>query len=361
MSVYQLGVTVRSPLHIGAGGPTLRRNVDFATFGRFLYILDLDAVLDYILPDASDTARIDEVMRSQNLASFLTQADLQSHPRLSLYRLGGTSAVSEVRPQIKDVFARPYIPGSTLKGAIRTAITTVLASRQEVSIPLDQLGPRREWAGRGMEQRLVSRAPQPRQAPNYDILRTIQVADSSPVAGDALELNNVAVWPAGEQGIPIDIESIKPGTTFAMRLKLDDVLLGPYARQLEFGRGVEVIRRWLEVCQQHGIEQIQREAQFFAGRAAQVEQFYTSLLREAEQRVPNTFFTQLGWGAGWTAKTLSRVIQPNAALLAEIIQRYQLSRGIYRPGMLFPKTRRVVADRGQPLLPLGWVQVEVRT
>ncbi len=359
MTTHQLEITVRSPLHIGSGGSPLRNGVDFASFGRFLYVFDTDAVFDYILPDTGDQELIDKIMRSNNLASFLTQADVTQHPELFRYRLGGTSSLGEVWPQIKDAMGRLYLPGSTIKGALRTAIGTGIALRREITIRAGELGQRREWAARQVEQNLFGRAPRPAQAPNYDLMRTIQVTDSQPVAPDALELDNVAVWPAGERGIPIDIEAVRPGTTFTARLRLDDFLLGPAAQSLDFGRGVEAIRDWAGICQEHGVERIRQEALFFEGRAPEVERLYASLLQEAEEREPQTFFTQLGWGTGWNSKTLSRIIKPNRELLAQIIRTYGLVRGNYEQGGAFPKTRHVVADRGRPLAPLGWVKVRV--
>ncbi len=361
MTLYQLELTTRAPLHIGSGGAPLRRNVDFASFGRFLYVLDLDAVLDYIVPEDADVGRIDEIMRSQNLASFLKESDVRQQPGLTRYRLGGTATVGEIRPQIKDLHGRPYIPGSTIKGAIRTALGTAIAQSKQIAIAESELGQRRERAASGMEQKVFGVPPKPAQAPNYDLMRSIQVADSAPVPADTLELDNIAVWPAGQRGIPIDIEAIRPGTVFACRVKLDDYLLGRAASSLGFGAGVEHVHEWIRICQDQGIAQMRQEASFFEGRAPMIERFYGALLKDAEQQASDTFFMQLGWGAGWNTKTLSRIIQPNRTLLARIVERYRLTRGFYHPGTPFPKTRHVVADRGQPLSPLGWVHVRVRS
>lgn len=352
--LFQLELTVRAPIHIGSGGALLRRGIDFATFGRFLYMLNLDAVLDYIVPLDGSATRIDEIMRSQNLASFLTQADVQQHPELYHYRLGGAPTVSEVRPQIKNVHAQPYIPGSTVKGAIRTALASRIGVDEQINIEAHQLGRSRELAARGVEQSLFGRTP------NYDLLRVLQVADTEPSSSEALELQNVAVWPAGQRGIRIDIEALRPGTTVTTRLKLDEYLLSAAARNLNYGDHVTAVRQWVAICREHGMSQMRQEAAFFDSRAPSVERFYAELLREAVQSTDNSFFVQLGWGVGWDAKTLSRIIKPNRELLANIVQRYGLTSGNYQPGTPFPKTRHVVADRGQPVLPLGWVQIRVR-
>jgi len=359
MTLHQLEITVRSPLHIGSGGPTLRRDVDYAAFGRFLYVFDTDAVFEHILPDATNQELLDKIVRSRNLASFLSETDFRQHPHLARYRMGGASSVMEVRPQIKDVMGRLFMPGSTIKGTIRTAVGTALALRQPALVERPPLGQRREWAARELEQALFGRAPRPAQAPNYDLLRALQVTDSQPVEPDRLELQNVAVWPAGERGIPIDVEAVRPGTAFQARVKIDDYLLRTAAGPLNWGENTQMLRDWVGLCQEHGVEQIRQEMLFFQGRAPEVERFYASLQDEAEAREAGVFFAQLGWGAGWNSKTFSRAIRPNRALLDHIIERYRLTRGFHERGAPFPKTRHVVADRGRPLSPLGWVRIAV--
>lgn len=383
MTTVQLEVTVRSPLHIGSGGPLLRNNIDFMNAGRFTYVFDQQAVFEYILPETADEALIAQVTGSQHLASFLKERDLREQTQLWSYRLGGTTRLEEIRPQIKTVFGQLYLPGSSLKGALRTALMTAIAQQPGMAPAASRLRQWRELAAREIEHDLISRAPPPAQAPNYDLLRTIQVADSDPLATNerTLALENVVVWPTAPQapanrsergrpgarqpgsatqqsGIPIDIEAIRDGTTFVSRLKLDDYLLGPAARALEFGSGVEIVRGWVAICREHGLARIAEEASFFADRSSRVIDFYTALEREATQAAPDTFYTQLGWGTGWHSKTLSRVITPNSRLMTTIIERYQLSKGRYEPGAPFPKTRHITTDN-QPR-PLGWVKVVVR-
>ncbi|WP_029214726.1 type III-A CRISPR-associated RAMP protein Csm5 [Kallotenue papyrolyticum] len=359
--LYDVEITTRTPVHVGAGVPPLRNKVDFVRFGRFTYVLDQQRVLDYLLPPQGDAELIERISSTYDLSSFLKEPDLRQHPELVRYRLGGAPNNDELRAQIKDVQGRPYLPGSTLKGAIRTALANALAREQPLQRA--QLGPRREWAARQVEQALLSTAPNPKRMPNYDLLRALQVGDSAPVAPEALDLVNALVWPAGKSGIPISVEALREGTTLTARIKLDDYLLSSSAQQeLRWQPRTEVLRRWVALCREHGLARIAQEANFFARRAPRVEQFYQQLAREAAEAADNVFYAQIGWGAGWPAKTLSRVILPDHKLLEWLIERYQLSRGPRQRGAPFPKTRRVVSyDGQQPVLPLGWTRITVIT
>lgn len=359
--LYHVELTVRTPVHIGAGVPPLRNKVDFVRFGRFTYVLDQQRVLDYLLPPEGDAEVIERISSTFDLSSFLKEPDLRQYPELVRYRLGGAPNNDELRAQIKDVQGRPYLPGSTLKGAIRTALANALA--QGHPLQSAKLEDRRERAARQVEHDLLSTAPQPGHTPNYDLLRALQVGDSAPVDPEALDLVNVLVWPAGTRGIPISIEALRQETTLTARIKLDEYLLSPSAQQeLRWQQRSTALQRWVALCREHGLAHIKQEAEFFSGRAPRVEQFYQQLAREAAEAADNVFYAQIGWGAGWPAKTLSRVIVPNHELLERIIERYRLSRGPRQQGTRFPKTRRVVSyDGQQPVLPLGWMRITVNT
>lgn len=358
MTIDHLQIKVHSPLHIGSGKAPLRRDIDFAAFGRFLYVLNLDAVLEHLLPDDANPELVASITEKQNLASFLTESELKKHPELFFYRLGGTTIVSEVRSYIKSGVMQPYLPGSSVKGAIRTALANSIAENRQLNLARATFGPRPEWAGREIEHGLFGRAPTPGQAPNYDLMRTLQVADSTPINADRLQLDNVAVWGAGQQGIPIDIETVREGSEFKLRVKIDEYLFSDHAKQLGFASDKQVITNWLGLCRTHGLAQLQQEAAFFRDRVPQIARFYDSLLDKAQNS--SGCFLQIGWGTGWHSKTLSRLITPNRDLLNRIVQGYNLSRGRFSPDTPFPRTRHLIVDaRRQPLMPLGWVEITI--
>ncbi len=356
MATYRLTITTCAPLHIGSGEPALRKGVDFVGYGGTIYVFDTARVLDYVVGD--DPGLLEQVTRTANLASFLKEQDFREHPDLALYRLRGTPGVSEVLPQIKDVYDRPYLPGSSLKGAIRTAIVDAALLASGRTIDARRLGDRDKYAAQELERDVAGRGEKPWQAPNFDLFRTLHVADSAPGERDWLDLSNVAVWPAGERGIPLDVETVRAGVSFSAALTIDEYLFGAQAGRLGFGPKRGLIDNLAATCRAHARARIAGEQEFFAGRrdAAAVQRFYADLVAQLDACGPDSFLLHLGWGAGWGSKTVVRTLEKSAAV-ADVVRRYRLDRGRGRGGA-FPATRHLVVAQRQPVAPLGWVRVD---
>ena len=82
MSVHSLTIETLSPVHIGAGGPDLRRNIDFAIFGKTLYMLNIDAVLEAMLPENPNDRYYQQILNAPDLGSLVTAEQLIKHPEL---------------------------------------------------------------------------------------------------------------------------------------------------------------------------------------------------------------------------------------------------------------------------------------
>ncbi|MXY26658.1 type III-A CRISPR-associated RAMP protein Csm5 [Candidatus Poribacteria bacterium] len=185
---YQLQVI--TPVHIGSG-ETLNQIDGCYANGRW-YHIDLDKVLAH---PSTDLNRLTSEMADRN---FRWQRYLQQHTadlsKLSAYTLSCPQSPEEVeiREAIKSVGNRPYIPGSTLKGAIRTALLGEILSENdqiydkslrqlETLIEREPRGyPRREQPGRQVESLAFGKDP------NHDLLRALQVSDTEPLHSDAL-------------------------------------------------------------------------------------------------------------------------------------------------------------------------------
>ncbi|HWQ12521.1 MAG TPA: type III-A CRISPR-associated RAMP protein Csm5 [Roseiflexaceae bacterium] len=358
MRAYHLTVTTLAPLHIGSGQPPLRKGIDFVAFNRAIYVFDTARVIDYVVGD--DTALLERVTQAVNLASFLKEQDFRERPDLALYRLSGAPSVSEVRPQIKDVLDRPYLPGSSLKGAIRTALVEAALLARNTPLDPRRLGDRDKYAAQELERDVAGRGERPSQAPNYDLFRTLRVADSAPGERTWLSLSNVAVWPAGERGIPLDVETVAAGHPFTTTLTIDDYLFSQHAAQLGFAPKRPLIEGLAATCREHARARITAERAFFDRRpeAALVAAFYADLERRLVACGEGSFLLQLGWGAGWRSKTVARVLE-RGELLASVVRRYRLDRGRGR-GDVFPATRHLVVEQRRPVSPLGWVRVDIQ-
>ena len=167
---YQLQTV--TPVHIGSG-ETLNHIDGCYANGRW-YRIDLDKVL------AHPSTDLNALTSEMSQRDFRWERHLQQHnadlTELSAYTLPCPQSPEEVeiREAIKSVGNRPYIPGSTLKGAIRTALLGEILSESDdvYGKSLSQLetlidrgprgNPRREQPARGIESLAFGRRSEPR-------------------------------------------------------------------------------------------------------------------------------------------------------------------------------------------------------
>src|SRR5690606_2029878 len=98
---------------------------------------------------------------------------------------------AEIQEQIKDPWDRPYIPGSSLKGALRTAIAFVGAAQRKIQINPAEFRRDSRFAAQPLEQKILNAANvPPGKVPNYDLLRALQISDTTPADRPELRLLN---------------------------------------------------------------------------------------------------------------------------------------------------------------------------
>jgi CRISPR-associated protein Csm5 len=372
---YRMTLTTMTPLHIGTGTELLNE-YDFKVVEDKTYRLNVDAVLDYVL--SGNAEQIDRHLLNTPPGQLVQPQDLPDHPELTNYMLDGTpqpktEGAGRVREQIKDAYGRLYLPGSSLKGALRTAIARGIGRRLKAPLPINDRPDRRGRANaKRAGDRLEASIFRPgRNQATHDLLRALQVADSQPVQADPL-LINVRVVKGDKQASPIDVEAVPPGVTFETRIHLDDYLTTTVAAQL----GWEPEQtRWLHNLPVAGrnlaLHRFRAERDYFAQAGlSQLAGLYAAWLQElAELKGGDTFFLQIGWGGGWGSKTVGRaLLAGDEAGFARLRSTFNLGRPPkgghnWQPqaGDVFPASRRLaVTPNGQPIAPLGWLRASIR-
>ncbi len=356
---YRLEIEVLTPLHIGSG-VTLKQGFDFAVHDNLTYRLNEDVILTDKWPDDPGQQRI---FLNQPLASLLEVGDFRAHPEYFRYTLRGAPAMKEIRECIRDVHGRPYIPGSSLKGALRTALLRALTHKRVFQ--RGDFGPsggpsEAKEAAKGLEQGLLGRDP------NRDVLRAIHVSDSDALSTAALTLQRVQMVPK----LHVDVEAIPRGARLTAALRIDTWLLAQSGqRGLEWSEQVvRYVRRIAEVAQFIAVRRLQHEWQYHANRKeVAAAAFYGKLFEEANSDAwpKNEFLIQVGFATGWRAKTVLGGLSDDDPLLERIVHDFNLDRGGgkqsrgYTRGQPFPKARHLAWVGDKPALPLGWLRVRV--
>lgn len=348
--LYDVTVETYSPLHIGSGEKLLK-DYDYAVHSKRTWRLNLDAFFEEKGTDAAMIERLSRVPPAQ----LLKDEDYVEGSPLFLYVLPGEPRSQEpgaqLQEQIKDAWHRPYLPGSSLKGALRTAILWEAVRRRGARIAPEDLERNEKRAASRLERLFMG------DDPNHDLLRALQVGDSDPLGPERLMLANAQVIGGRtQQGAPIEVEAVRPRTTFRLRLKVDAALFGQWAKRHGLNlEGQALLEDLPGIVQRFSQGRLEAAAEWYRQRSLpKLVSFCQSMQRDQK---PGVCFLQIGWAGGWDSKTLGNLLQGDRALWAEIVQRYRLGRGRRDPQSPFPATRRLVVQDDAVAAPFGWVKL----
>jgi len=331
----RLELTLRalSPVFIGSGEKLSKKEYLLDSPKGLIYFPNQLRLMDYLkqqgLFPAYETFLIET--RQNDLRAFLqaNRVPEKDYAAFVSYTiLAGEAARSanfrEVLTFIKDAEGRPYIPGSSVKGALRTALAAELIKaadgerlRRSVS-RADASQPSRrylKWESEGLEKelfcRLDIRDPQGRtnlsRQPVNDLMRGIQISDSAPLRYEQMTLTGkYDRKPDGTvNALPIFRECLVPGSEARLLMTLD-----------------------LPVLSKAGVDAGTIEAalhSFADAHYANFEQFYSEATDDAQVVAQEGVDLLLGGGAGYVSKTLVYNLFPQReealALAAKIMHK----------------------------------------
>lgn len=259
---YTLRLSAVGPVHIGNGRMLGKK--DYFSYGKSIAVLDVAAFIDRLdahqlerytdfLADSSPRSNLQDLLDEDRRLRSIAESSVAY---LVSSRLGksrrGAYQYHDVAEFQKDELGRPYIPGSSVKGMLRTAILVSLLGEQRdryrkmLDLRALKGGTKRDYANacREIEQAAFRRdgCGAGRKSATGDILRYIGVSDSRPLDPSCLvfakkydrfskadngrhkkdlgKVSNDEYW----EGNSLDVyrECIKPGTVVECSLDIDE-------------------------------------------------------------------------------------------------------------------------------------------
>lgn len=375
-AVFRLQIETLTPLHIGTG-TILRRDYDFAVHNSRTWVINQEAVATDLFELGNENAAWKQLVQGRPSAEMLSPNDFRMGDPHFYYSMPGVpsaqSTGSEVREMMKNPWHEPYIPGSSLKGALRTGFLWRAFQELGKTPTMEMLDAERspKVAARPLERSIVATQAPDKRVPNYDIFKAMQVSDSNADKNQSMAVVNVQLQTRGGSTIPLVVEGIRPDVTFSATLTFDRALrdhLGP--ENLGWQKDTQL--RWLtgirNCVNSWSAKRVKKELQFWKGRSADIIKFYKDLYRrisEAEMpsqqgKTSKECYLQLGWGTGWGSKTLGNLLSDDTKLMDQIVDRYPRAMNpqkSYKQGTEFPSGRRAVLFQNQPIAPLGWLKI----
>ncbi len=289
---YDVTLTVQSALHIG-DGTRLVRDVDWVYEQGSAHVIDVDRALDLMDRMELDRARDGAIARALGQArrAEVTKAVLP------VFRFGSDAEPHEVLALIRDPDGRPYVPGSSIKGAIRTALLRTLLRALPATRGLLQSvrAGGRSPASQLEDEHLRILAPPGRSAEpqNRDLLRLVRVSDFRPMRNVEAAFVPVTVRRVddGRAVLTVWAESVLRGSRFRGTISLDLGLAS------ELRAPAELLERLQEEIRAD-TEHFLREAEDWAGAP------YGDWVPHAS----GNCLAVLGWGTGWLAHTIGPLV-----------------------------------------------------
>jgi CRISPR-associated protein Csm5 len=365
-------------VHIGSGTDLLAK-FDYESRAGYTYVLNQDEVYSYELKRNPQSPQLDKS------AAQLCPADQwkEGSPYIR-YILSGETTIEQISEQIKDIHGQCYLPGSSLKGALRTALLWYAQASEalaQADVQYEETGRGRYVAEKaaGIFEKIAFR-PSGQDDAKSDLLRALQVSDSDPlpISPSPLELCSVRVFTQADEppGSPIEVEAVRPQKSFTTEIKIDELAI-QYADRKAYPRAAQELQWskrlfWLiklvDILQQVSCQRIPLELESIRAKGfKEAENFYQVLLDQANKLTgTNRAILQIGWGTGWNGMTIGQTLNREQQNLAR--QRFQLGRqpgvpGAWEPVLskAFPSSKRLktrgTGTEAQAGIPLGWVEL----
>ncbi|NJE02965.1 type III-A CRISPR-associated RAMP protein Csm5 [Thermococcus sp. MV11] len=363
-------LTVLSPLHIGNGNELTVIDVLPLNDGR-IAVLDLERLMLELTSAGADVEEILTLVKAPDMMEdmYIWKRYLSDYgvglEKVKKYTLPVVGRIAPKSMRIREFIkssGRPYIPGSSVKGSIRTAVFYHVAQEHQkelddflLNLIKKKVSPTRADDELEMLVFGYARGRRGRRyEPKRDPMRALVVGDSEPLSIRNLKVYAVSTV-GGKSEIPQYVEGVE-GIDVEIEIRVDNELLsramragelnGFLAEQIKGKEDFEdLIWKAIDSFSREVISFERRELRKYGAFRESVGRFYSQLERMESHKL------RVGWGSGWYSMTLGPLIL-GTDFFKHIRRKFQLGRkpGTHALSGDFPKTRRVANSR-----PMGWV------
>lgn len=386
---HNISIEVVSALHIGTG-EKLGRNAFFRQHNA-VFIIDPKKLLARVktsprLADAYVTA----IEREQGIDEFLKENKIRFSD-VAAEIPAKQDVGKEILPFIQTADGWPYIPGSTLKGAVRSAFLRYRMLSDDAALKGIQSKMREllDWRRREIKNSPPNAKAQItkkcREKMNqelrkaffggdehHDVMRCFQFGDCELEDDSDTEIASVKVFSTmrdkrlAPKTIPLNPEIVNTGGKFSGSLSINNYLLTSTAAVLKFPIANQelTLSKLLAACNQVAADDGARESRFFSeyGQIALAKWYQDTLESQRNKLGTNECLLHLAWGSGFGPKTPDDLFPEDvfdnirwAFNLGKFGTDEQGKRQLVKP---FPKSRKIVVS-AKNQIPLGWIKVTV--
>jgi len=381
-------IKLLSPLHIGNGNELKMIDFYLDEQENKVRFIDFEKFIDFCLEkniDLTKETRHNEYKTGKDfsITKFMKKKQLDPKDFASY----SVSAIIEKRNRESEFAIKEfikcgdaYIPGSSIKGAIRTAIMWYYLNKRPdgKEIIFEGLEP---WLRKSrISSHLLKSIDDNISAvvfgkdPRSDIFRILRVSDTNLIGMSCLEVSEIRVV-GNPQEIPIYIENMKVDTELNFEFNFDELLLNDKEACSCFKNidslNLMNIKSVFKACNDFSKNIIEKNLEYSWENYkcdATVDEL-KSLLKQVKNCNDKEAILRIGWGGGWYSTTVGLILETLPRFTTPmkgspknwelergtLRERFNLGRksGTNRYSFDFPKTRRVTIENKS----LGWVKL----
>ncbi len=405
---FNLNLTVMAPVHIGSGErlSSMEFQIQHRDQQNYLSVFSLDALIRWIgsQPNAERLASLLTGMLENPKKGGLGKFIADNHiPPLAVESYAIPLAEGVAAPEVREVLTfiktagnRVYLPGSSLKGAFRSALLrgVLLQNKnlrdREENIVLEGIRGNKTNSNAIESEVFVKSQIKQNKWSNYDLNRLMSIRDSTLFdPQEALRLYAVRIlsvsdqqklkWkekPAGNTPTTVMVEMLPPGFSVTLPVIWKGYLLSELASEIRQPEPEAVFVFWNSYLREASRNLLQQEVDFYRRHDRNdLKQWFEKRLSQLEKANPNACFLPLGWGSGYDAKTVTDLFSENT--FAQIVnasknrdgKAFRNVQGLGRPGNNpnekwlgvadSPKSRKVIYKTDNEVQPIGWVAIHL--
>jgi len=372
------------------GGQNRLQSFEFVKEGDFLRVINFDKLFEMSFTKVGLIDTITHALET-NPKGFKLSHVIEKYAidieRCTRYRIkldGVKNLQNEIVAFVKSA-GRAYIPGSSLKGAVRSFITKALKN--------DLIKKYEEALDFAYERNLKEKNPRNKIDPKkvddepeksifsqhyFSPFKFLQISDTEFVPYEKMCVYEIKVmnicdgkvkwynrqsnFDNPQSGLSIVAEAISPKTSLKGTMKIEDGFVSGSAVTSGLKDKFDGISGYKDsvefltkVINSATRRYILKEIEFYRNyKLTQIIKEYENLMGVLGKLAPNQFLIQLGFSTGYYSKTVGMYFKKESFSKLKVVDS---SSKIYPE--LFPKTRRIIFKNGNIATIPGWIKVTI--
>lgn len=359
IELYEYVIEIISPTIVSSG--TKLQKIDYIQRGNIIEVID-------ILRSLKDEKSLSLFEKSgYNLEVLHKSFEEKESDYKIKYTMeftgtkGANISGKGIVEHIKSV-GKVYIPGSSLKGAMRTALTRAAnydskykkyLNEKVAKLKVSQDNRKTSYEFKNIDTEIEERIfGDPKSSP----FKLISISDTSFVKADKLTVSEVGVYRIPLQNTTVQpilqlyVETLPPGVKFKGKFsrKYKDLY-----KQNALVNEISILDKITEKIRESNDKLIEKELNAVK-KNQKLKKFYEKLREINNEK--NTLLLRLGFSTGYLSKVA--VSDIDEQFISDLRELVRISNNRMRIGNNFPATKRFVNDdEGSPAYPLGWVKM----